>query len=136
MRPLAMLLAFLALAGTAVAAGGGAAKSQAAGSYIVVFKSNAVQGPTVATRSGSTSPRARRAAPPTTSCTREVRSASGALLSTLGTWTNANSGTVGVYSQKSLSLAASRGQTVRVQLRATTDFSLPTSFRIDDVSLK
>jgi hypothetical protein len=25
---------------------------------------------------------------------------------------------------------------VRVQFRATTDFSLPTSFRIDDVSLR
>ena len=29
-----------------------------------------------------------------------------------------------------------RGQTVRVQFRATTDVSLPTSFRIDDVSLR
>ena len=66
----------------------------------------------------------------------EVRSTSGALLSTLGTWTNANSGAAGVYSQKSFSLAAWRGQTVRVQFRATTDFSLPTSFRIDDVSLR
>jgi hypothetical protein len=28
------------------------------------------------------------------------------------------------------------GQTVRLQFRATTDFTLPTSFRIDDVSLK
>ena len=66
----------------------------------------------------------------------EVRSTSGALLSTLGTWTNANSGTAGVYSQKSFSLAAWRGQTVRVQFRATTDFSLSTSFRIDDGSLR
>jgi hypothetical protein len=49
MRPLATLLACLALAGLAVAAEGGAAKSPAAGSYIVVFKSNAAQGPTVAT---------------------------------------------------------------------------------------
>ena len=65
----------------------------------------------------------------------EVRSTSGALLSTLGTWTNANSGTAGVYSQKSFSLAAWRGQTVRVQFRATTDVRLPTSFRVDDVSL-
>ena len=48
MKPLATLLACLALAGLAVAAEGGAAKSPAAGSYIVVFKSNAVQGPTVA----------------------------------------------------------------------------------------
>ena len=42
----------------------------------------------------------------------------------------------GVYSQKSFSLASWRGQTVRVQFRATTDISLPTSFRIDDVSLR
>jgi hypothetical protein len=35
-----------------------------------------------------------------------------------------------------VSLAAWRGQTVRVQFRATTDVSLPTSFRIDDVSLR
>ena len=49
MRPLATLLACLALAGLAVAAEGGAARSSAAGSYIVVFKSNAVQGATVAT---------------------------------------------------------------------------------------
>ena len=66
----------------------------------------------------------------------EVRSTSGALLGTLGTWTNANSGTAGVYSQKSFSLASWRGQSVRVQFRATTDISLPTSFRIDDVSLR
>jgi hypothetical protein len=45
MRPLAALLACLALAGLAVAAEGGAAKGPTMGSYIVVFKSNAVQGP-------------------------------------------------------------------------------------------
>lgn len=66
----------------------------------------------------------------------EVRSTSGTLLSTLGTWTNANSGAAGSYSQKSFSLAAWRGQTVRVQFRGTTDVSLPTSFRVDDVSLR
>jgi subtilisin family serine protease len=66
----------------------------------------------------------------------EVRNTSGGLLGTLGTWTNANSGAAGVYTQRSLSLASWRGQTVRVQFRATTDVSLPTSFRIDDVSLR
>jgi subtilisin family serine protease len=66
----------------------------------------------------------------------EVRSTSGAVLSTLATYTNANSGPAGSYSQKSFSLASWRGQTVRVQFRVTTDFSLPTSFRIDDVSLR
>ena len=33
-------------------------------------------------------------------------------------------------------VAAFRGQTVRVQFRATTDGALPTSFRVDDVSLR
>jgi hypothetical protein len=66
----------------------------------------------------------------------EVRSTSGALLSTLATYSNVNATTIGNYSQKSFSLASWRGQTVRVQFRATTDFSLPTSFRVDDVSLK
>jgi subtilisin family serine protease len=66
----------------------------------------------------------------------EVRNTSGSLLSTLATYTNANSGPAGSYTQKSFSLANWRGQTVRVQFRATTDFSLPTSFRIDDVSLR
>jgi hypothetical protein len=66
----------------------------------------------------------------------EVRSTGGALLSTLATYTNANASTAGNYSQKSFSLAAWRGQTVRLQFHATTDFSLPTSFRIDDVSLR
>ena len=63
----------------------------------------------------------------------EVRSTSGALLGTLGTYSNRNAG---AYSQKSFSLASWRGQTVRVQFRATTDSTLPTSFRVDDVSLR
>ena len=66
----------------------------------------------------------------------EVRNTSGALLTTLGTYSNVNKGTAGVYSQKSFSLAAYRGQTVRVQFRATTDSSVTTTFRVDDVSLK
>ena len=66
----------------------------------------------------------------------EVRNTSGALLGTVGTWNNSHSGPIGVYTQRSASLAAWRGQTVRVHFRATTDFSLPTSFRIDDVSLR
>jgi hypothetical protein len=66
----------------------------------------------------------------------EVRSTSGSLLATLATYSNVNASTPGNYSQKSFSLANWRGQTVRVQFRATTDWSLPTSFRIDDVSLR
>ena len=66
----------------------------------------------------------------------EVRNTAGTLLATLGTYSNLNKGTAGVYSQKSFSMASWRGQTVRLQFRATTDISLPTTFRVDDVSLK
>ena len=65
----------------------------------------------------------------------EVRSTSGALLGTLGTYSNLNKGTLGSYTQRSFSLASWRGQTVRVQFRVTTDSSLATSFRVDDVAL-
>jgi hypothetical protein len=66
----------------------------------------------------------------------EVRNTGGTLLGTLGTYSNLNKGTAGVYSQKSFSMASWRGQTVRVQFRQTNDSSLPTTFRVDDVSLK
>ncbi|MEZ5428876.1 MAG: M4 family metallopeptidase [Pyrinomonadaceae bacterium] len=66
----------------------------------------------------------------------EVRNASGGLLTTLATYSNLNKGTAGVYSQKSFNLAAYRGQTVRLQFRVTTDRSLSTTFRVDDVSLE
>jgi subtilisin family serine protease len=66
----------------------------------------------------------------------EVRSTSGTLLGTLGTFSNRNGTSLGSYSQQSVSLASWRGQTVRVQFRATTDAILPTSFRVDDVSLR
>ena len=65
----------------------------------------------------------------------EVRSTSGALLGTLGTFSNLNKAAPGAYTQRSFSLASWRGQTVRVQFRGTTDVTLPTSFRVDDVSL-
>ena len=63
----------------------------------------------------------------------EVRSTTGTLLGTLGSFSNLNASG---YTQRSFSLANWRGQTVRVQFRATTDVSLPTSFRVDDVSLR
>ena len=66
----------------------------------------------------------------------EVRSTSGTLLTTLATYSNANKGTAGSYSQKSFSLAAYKGQTVRLQFRTTTDSSVTTTFRVDDVSVK
>ncbi len=66
----------------------------------------------------------------------EVRNTAGTLLSTLATYSNVNKGTAGVYAQKSFSLAAYKGQTVRIQFRSTTDSSVTTSFRVDDVSVK
>jgi len=66
----------------------------------------------------------------------EVRNTSGTLLATLATYSNLNKGTIGTYVQRSLSLAAYKGQTIRLQFRATTDSSLVTTFRVDDVSVK
>ena len=67
----------------------------------------------------------------------EVRSASGALLSTLATFSNLNKGTAGAYVQRGpYNLSAFAGQTVRIQFSATNNASLPTSFRVDDVSVK
>jgi Zn-dependent metalloprotease len=67
----------------------------------------------------------------------EVRSTSGTLLATLATFSNQNSGVAGVYVLRGpYNLGAFAGQTVRIQFRATEDISLPTSFRVDDVSVK
>ena len=67
----------------------------------------------------------------------EVRNTSGTLLATLATFSNQNSGTAGVYVLRgNYNLGAYAGQTVRIQFRSTQDSSLPTSFRLDDVSVK
>jgi hypothetical protein len=67
----------------------------------------------------------------------EVRSTSGTLLATLTTFSNQNSGTAGVYVLRGPYILSSfAGQTVRVQFRGTNDITLPTSFRVDDVSLQ
>ena len=67
----------------------------------------------------------------------EVRNSSGSLLQTLGTYSNISGGTAGVYAQKgAFSLLAYKGQSIRVQFRTTTDSDLPTTFRVDDVSVK
>ena len=65
----------------------------------------------------------------------EVRDTSGALLTTLASYSNLNKG-AGYALKGPFNLSAYAGQTVRVQFRATTDSSLPTIFRIDDVSAK
>jgi Subtilase family/Viral BACON domain len=68
----------------------------------------------------------------------EVRSTSGTLLATLATFSNLNrSSASGVYSLRgAYNLASFAGQTVRIQFRGTTDSSLITSFRVDDVSVR
>jgi len=67
----------------------------------------------------------------------EVRSTSGTLLATLATFSNQNSGTAGVYVLRGpFNLSSFAGQTVRIQFRGTNDVTLPTIFRVDDVSLQ
>jgi Zn-dependent metalloprotease len=67
----------------------------------------------------------------------EVRSTTGTLLSTLATFSNQNSGTAGVYVLRGpFSLSSFAGQTVRIQFRGANDTTLPTVFRVDDVSLQ
>ncbi|HKB66589.1 MAG TPA: M36 family metallopeptidase [Pyrinomonadaceae bacterium] len=70
-------------------------------------------------------------------CFIEVRSTTGTLLATLATFSNQNSGTAGVYVLRGpFNLGAFAGQTVRIQFRATDDITLPTSFRVDDVTVQ
>jgi hypothetical protein len=67
----------------------------------------------------------------------EVRNTSGTLLGTLATFSNQNSGTAGVYVLRGpYNLSSWAGQTVRIQFRGTNDVTLPTSFRVDDVSVQ
>ena len=67
----------------------------------------------------------------------EVRNTAGTLLGTLATFSNQNSGTAGAYVLRGpYSLNTWAGQTVRIQFRGTNDVTLPTSFRVDDVSVK
>src|SRR5215212_8192420 len=67
----------------------------------------------------------------------EVRSTSWTLLATLATFSNQNSGTAGVYVLRGpFNLSSFAGQTVRIQFRGTNDVTLPTIFRVDDVSLQ
>ena len=67
----------------------------------------------------------------------EVRNTAGTLLGTLTTFSNQNSGTAGVYVLRGpYNLNSWAGQTVRIQFRGTNDITLPTSFRVDDVSVQ
>jgi Zn-dependent metalloprotease len=64
----------------------------------------------------------------------QVLNTSGTVLATLATYSNLNKGTG--YTQKSLSLSAYKGQTIRLRFYAVEDSSLQTSFVVDDVSVK
>ena len=67
----------------------------------------------------------------------EVRNTSGTLLATLATFSNQNAGTAGAYVLRGpYNLGSFAGQTVRIQFRGTNDSTLPTNFRIDDISVK
>jgi len=63
----------------------------------------------------------------------QVYSTSGTLLGTLRTWSNTSARNV--WSQDTLSLAAYAGQTVVLRFTTTTDYTMPTNFFVDDVSV-
>ena len=63
----------------------------------------------------------------------QLRDTSNKVLATLATYSNLNSGSS--YVQRSFSVAAYKGKTVRVYVEGIEDSSLSTSFLVDDVSL-
>lgn len=63
----------------------------------------------------------------------QILDSSGNLLATLATYSNVNE-TSG-YVQRSFNLIGYRGQTIRIRFYGTEDFSLQTSFLIDDVAV-
>jgi hypothetical protein len=64
----------------------------------------------------------------------QVRNSSGTVLATLATYSNLDKGTS--YVQRSFDLGAYKGQTVQLYFLGTEGSTVPTSFLIDDVSLK
>ena len=64
-----------------------------------------------------------------------IQNSAGAYLSTVAVWSNLNSQSIGNYAQKSFDLTPYVGQTIRISFVGTTNGSLPTVFRIDDVSV-
>jgi hypothetical protein len=65
--------------------------------------------------------------------TAQVRNSSGTVLATLGTYSNLNAASG--YQLVSFDLSAYRGQTVQIYLVGVEDFSLQTSFVVDDFAL-
>jgi hypothetical protein len=64
----------------------------------------------------------------------QVRNSSGAVLTTLKTYSNLDKGSS--YVQRSFDLSAYKGQTVQIYFEGVEGSSVATSFLIDDVSLK
>ena len=56
--------------------------------------------------------------------------------SSVATFSNQDRGTAGAYVQRTCNLAAWKGQTVTLRFLATTNKTRPTSFLVDDVSLR
>jgi hypothetical protein len=63
----------------------------------------------------------------------QIRNSSGTVLSTLATYSNLNKASG--YQQKSFNLTSFKGQTIQIFFTATEDFTLQTSFVLDDVNL-
>jgi len=63
----------------------------------------------------------------------QVLNTSGTVLSTLGTFSNLNA--AAGYSQKSFNVIAFKGQTIQIRFLGKEDFTLQTSFVIDDTTL-
>ncbi len=63
----------------------------------------------------------------------QVRNSSGTVLSTLATFSNLNHATG--YQQKSFDLTSFKGQTIQIFLQGKEDFTLQTSFVVDDFAL-
>jgi hypothetical protein len=63
----------------------------------------------------------------------QVRSSSGTVLATLGTYSNLNA--AGGYQPASFDLSSYKGQTIQIYLVGDEDFSLQTSFVVDDFAL-
>ncbi|WP_436499348.1 S8 family serine peptidase [Actinokineospora sp. HUAS TT18] len=63
----------------------------------------------------------------------QVLNSSGTVLTTLGTLSNLNKSTS--YVQKTYDLSAYKGQTIRLRWTATEDYSLQTTFAVDDAAL-
>ena len=63
----------------------------------------------------------------------QVQNSSGTVLNTLATYSNLNKNTG--YVQKSFDLSSYKGQTIRLSIKGTEDYSLKTSFVLDDFVL-